>query len=106
MNFAEKLERLRSAVSFGISPHRNITVMLDDLKALIYHFDRLDNEIRDKHKEEAKTCEWTYYDHPFYEPDWRGSCGVAWVIIDGTPEENHMNFCPQCGGKILHVKDK
>ena len=25
------------------------------------------------------------------------SCGEPWVLIDGTPSENNMNFCPNCG---------
>jgi hypothetical protein len=26
---------------------------------------------------------------------------LEWETIDGTPKENHMNYCPQCGGKII-----
>lgn len=24
-------------------------------------------------------------------------CGCPWTLIDGTPEDNGMNFCPNCG---------
>ena len=24
-------------------------------------------------------------------------CGNEWQLMDGTPEENHMNYCQQCG---------
>ena len=24
-------------------------------------------------------------------------CGEPWTLIDGTPVENNMNFCPVCG---------
>lgn len=24
-------------------------------------------------------------------------CGVEWYLIDGTPEDNGMFFCPNCG---------
>lgn len=28
------------------------------------------------------------------------SCGHAFVLIEGTPAENDMRFCPYCGGKL------
>ena len=27
-------------------------------------------------------------------------CGEPWTLIDGTPKENNMNFCPNCGAKM------
>lgn len=27
-------------------------------------------------------------------------CGLAWLLNDGTPEENEMNFCPKCGADM------
>ena len=27
-------------------------------------------------------------------------CGTEWVTIEGTPEENGMDFCPHCGAKM------
>ena len=27
-------------------------------------------------------------------------CGAEWVTIEGTPEENDMDFCPHCGAKM------
>ena len=27
-------------------------------------------------------------------------CGEPWVIIDGTPAENNMKFCPSCGARM------
>ena len=27
-------------------------------------------------------------------------CGNIWQLNDGTPEENHMNFCPNCGADM------
>ena len=29
-----------------------------------------------------------------------GKCGEPWTLIDGTPAENNMNFCPNCGAAI------
>jgi hypothetical protein len=31
---------------------------------------------------------------------WRGSCGIPWWMETGTPEENGMNFCPNCGRRL------
>ena len=27
-------------------------------------------------------------------------CGHEWVLIDGTPQENDMHYCPKCGAKM------
>lgn len=27
-------------------------------------------------------------------------CGEPWTLIDGTPAENNMNFCPNCGAQM------
>ena len=27
-------------------------------------------------------------------------CGCEWCLNDGTPEENGMKFCPNCGAKM------
>lgn len=27
-------------------------------------------------------------------------CGNPWIIIDGTPQDNEMYFCPNCGAKM------
>ena len=31
-------------------------------------------------------------------------CGEPWTLIDGTPKENNMNYCPNCGAK-MEVQD-
>ena len=31
---------------------------------------------------------------------WESACGLAWWLVDGTPVENNMHYCPKCGGKI------
>ena len=28
------------------------------------------------------------------------ACGCSWTTIDGTPMENNMNYCPECGAKM------
>jgi len=43
-------------------------------------------------------------DMPFDDEIWRcEACGDEWVFTDGTPEENHMNYCHQCGCKIIEI---
>ena len=27
-------------------------------------------------------------------------CGNEWVLIDGTPLDNQMNYCPKCGARM------
>ena len=27
-------------------------------------------------------------------------CGEPWTLIDGTPRENNMHYCPNCGAKM------
>jgi hypothetical protein len=37
------------------------------------------------------------YNDTYYECS---VCGEPWVLIDGTPSENNMCFCPKCGAKM------
>lgn len=37
----------------------------------------------------------TYYDC--------SACGHSWVTIEGTPQDNEMNYCPYCG---CHMKEE
>ncbi len=30
-------------------------------------------------------------------------CGESWVLIEGTPKENGMNYCPHCGAKMESI---
>lgn len=48
----------------------------------------------------AAKCTWTYNEHTC---QWDGTCGVAWTMISGRLLENHMHYCPRCGGKISEV---
>lgn len=46
-----------------------------------------------------ETCEWKY------DPDgfWAGACGATWMLEEGTPHENDMNFCPKCGKLLIEI---
>jgi len=46
----------------------------------------------------ARFCQW-HKDGEY--SNWHGACGAAWRFDDGGPVENEMNFCPQCGGRVL-----
>lgn len=28
------------------------------------------------------------------------ACGEVWTLIDDTPEDNNMNYCPNCGARM------
>lgn len=45
------------------------------------------------------TCLWSLEDGV-----WRGVCGVQWCLNEGTPKDNEMNYCPECGKKIIEVE--
>jgi hypothetical protein len=42
-------------------------------------------------------CEWLQDE---WDNSYGTSCGNKYQIIDGTPEDNGMNFCTYCGGKL------
>lgn len=44
-------------------------------------------------------CVWTH-DAGTDDNAWEGTCGVLWELIEGTPKENEINFCPQCGKRV------
>ena len=34
------------------------------------------------------------------------ACDCDWVVAYGTPEQNHMQYCPSCGAKMdMEAKD-
>ena len=33
------------------------------------------------------------------------ACGELWSLIDGTPQDNGMNFCPNCGALMVRGED-
>lgn len=54
---------------------------------------------------EPKQGEWTIFDEESntYECT---ICGEPWTLIEGTPKENYMNFCPNCGAKMKGADDE
>ena len=48
--------------------------------------------------EEMWRGEWQYHPEDYDELTWTCSrCGEPWTLIDGTPDDNNMNFCHVCG---------
>ena len=49
-------------------------------------------------------CKWTPEAHPdFCDGTYDTACGHAFTIIEGTPRDNQMRFCPFCGNGIVEV---
>lgn len=41
-------------------------------------------------------CQWTQEENPDYGI-WETECGHSFVLDEGNPKENEMNYCPFCG---------
>jgi hypothetical protein len=39
-----------------------------------------------------------------YNGTWETSCENAFEIIEGTPDENGMKYCPYCGKKLIQFE--
>ena len=41
----------------------------------------------------------------YYDADWNvyecDQCGEPWQLEAGTPRDNNMNFCPNCGAHVI-----
>lgn len=33
-------------------------------------------------------------------------CGEEWILLEGSPEENNMNFCMKCGMRVTEKDDQ
>ncbi len=33
------------------------------------------------------------------------ACGCPWTLIEGSPEDNGMNYCPNCGADMRGEQD-
>ena len=53
------------------------------------------------YEREEKGCEWR--EEGYEGGTWETSCGKAFSLIDGTPEENEMKHCPYCGGVLKQI---
>ena len=46
----------------------------------------------------SKTGRWIEFDD--YNTFSCSVCGILWTTIEGTPQDNGMNYCPHCGAKM------
>ena len=51
----------------------------------------------------AKKCKWEYDDT---HDCWETGCNNAFTLIEGSPENNNMKYCPYCGKEIWQLKVK
>ena len=58
------------------------------------------NDVQPERKK-GKWIEQEEYECVYYECS---ACGEPWTTIDGTPQDNGMNYCPNCGAK-MEVQD-
>lgn len=60
-----------------------------------------------KLSEEEKECEWWADEDEIddgFDIHYNTKCGHAWILLEGTPEENQISFCNFCGGKLKPTK--
>lgn len=53
-----------------------------------------------------RECAWKMdNDDPAMPGRWTGDCGVEWWFEESGVTDDHQNFCPNCGGKVVEVKN-
>lgn len=92
---AELAEYKVALAETKIDIQNGVLVLADERK----QYENLLAELAALRERLQKPCEWKYVD---VDSCWSGACGVLWQFEDGTPEDNEMNFCPQCG-QPLHT---
>lgn len=55
----------------------------------------------EEHSDTAGSCHWHYDDNGC----WKGSCGIEWYFEDSGPEDNGVNYCPNCGKPCVVEED-
>lgn len=47
-------------------------------------------------------AKWIKYENHIYDEYYHtcSACDNDWVCIEGSPEDNNMNYCPYCGAKM------
>ena len=59
---------------------------------------------KNKEISDKNYCRWSPPSN--FEIDyWETECDNAFNLIDGTPSENGMKFCPYCGKKLIEIKE-
>lgn len=72
-----------------------------DYDALIEFIDASIRPVSREQVERVWRGEWQYHPEDYDELTWTcARCGEPWTLIDGTPDDNNMNFCPACGAAM------
>ena len=79
--------------------YRTADEIIAELEGQTPHPDN-DPELVRKIKEAQ--CEWIYDDT---HDKWDTACGEMFVMIEGTPHDNGMVYCPYCG-KAINFKEE
>jgi hypothetical protein len=51
--------------------------------------------------ERIQDCEWSQDSEWTDNSVWNTSCSSHFVLNEGSPDDNGMNYCPYCGGKLI-----
>ncbi len=56
--------------------------------------------ISEQIERQLNTCTWTFDENEDGDGHYETECGEAFVLTDGTFEDNGMRFCCYCGKEI------
>ena len=65
----------------------------DELEGAAEHIVELEAQIK-------PDCTWTEPSDWEYG-GWETTCGEEWAFTEGDPDDNRVNFCQGCGGKVI-----
>ena len=80
--------------------------MRQKLEAAEMNYQVLQGEIERLRAKATKPAECHWQRLYFVNEVWVGNCGVKWRLEDGTPAENDILFCPNCGGKVVTEEER
>jgi len=69
---------------------------------LSYEFDILSEKLK-LLTDKGGNCNWLY---DWHDDKWDTACENSFVVIDATPSENGMRYCPYCGRVINELIEK
>jgi hypothetical protein len=82
-----------------------ITTDQDFIKMLKAANNRLTCEINNLRN--GTSCLWWQDETDDEGTSWYTDCGEEFILLEGTPETNAMNYCPYCGARLTqHAPDK
>ena len=55
--------------------------------------------------EKTRVFEWEVEENPWYSPMYTcPACRDAFTIIEGTPDNNNLYHCPNCGQRLVYIE--